>query len=294
MERTERGWKFDQAGAVEGLVQLLAAPAAQPRALADAVFALKRLTAADRRSRAAFVDAAGPDALLRLLDCQQHQLMAPLPCYPAGQALALPATRAAPGGSRPGSAGLPPRSPMGLPPRSPLGAASTPDSRRGGHAASEAGSALSQACTPERSGTSQRWTPGCARPAGADGTGSGVGAGEYGAQMQYSAARILRHLALDGDAGHKVAARGCLPALVQALQVACNGGSSFRTKTLTNDPAHAAVLGHGIPMSSTWCSSACPAVYRASPPLSIERWSFLCRAPSHAWRSRWRRRYLRR
>ena len=206
---------------MEGLVQLLAAPAAQPRALADAVFALKRLTAADRRSRAAFVTAAGPDALLRLLDCQQHQLMAPLPCYPAGQALAPPATRAAPGGPRPGSAGLPPRSPMGLPPRSPLGAISTPDSRRGGLAASEAGSASSQACTPEQPGpSSQRWSPGCARAAAGDTGGTGGGSGEYGAQMQYSAARILRHLALDGDAGHKVAARSCLPALVQALQVA--------------------------------------------------------------------------
>ncbi len=205
-------------------MQLLAAPAAQPRALADAVFALKRLTAADSRSRAAFVAAAGPDALLRLLDSQQHQLMAPLPCYPSGQVLHPPAARAMPAGHgpRPGSAGLPRRSPMGLPPRSPFGAASTPDSRRGGgggHAASEAGSATSQACTPERPGSAaQRWSPGCARGPAADGAAAG-GTCEYGAQMQYSAARILRHLALDGDAGHKVAARSCLPALVQALQV---------------------------------------------------------------------------
>ena len=200
---------IEQAGAIEGLVHLLEAPAAQPRALADAVFALKRLTAADRRSRAAFVAAAGPDALLRLLDAQQHQLVAPVPCFPLLEAAA----------ARPGAAGLPPRSPMCRPPpRSPLGSIQDlqqlpsrgSPSRRG----SEAGSA-SQACTPERPGplaASAQGTP-------PRGSAAGGASGEYGPQMQYSAARILRHLALDGDAGHKTAARTCLPALVHALKV---------------------------------------------------------------------------
>ncbi|BDA42787.1 probable vacuolar protein 8 at C-terminar half [Coccomyxa sp. Obi] len=203
-------WVLAEAGAVEGLVHLLEAPAAQPRALADAVFALKRLTAADRRSRAAFVAAAGPDALLRLLDSQQHQLVAPVPSFPLLDTMA----------ARAGSTGLPPRSPMGRPPRSPLGSVQDlqqlpsrgSPSRRG--AASEAGGA-SQACTPERPrpAASAAGTPPRESPAGS-------ASGEYGPQMQYSAARILRHLALDGDAGHKTAARTCLPALVQALKEA--------------------------------------------------------------------------
>lgn len=213
-------------------MQLLVAPAAQPRALADAAFALKRLTAADRRSRAAFVAAAGPDALERLLDSQQHQQMAAVPCYPsAAQPFdAAAASRAGPSGSRPGSAGLPPRSPMGRPPRSPLGSAAgaASDAFQPRGAASEAGSSSgggtgSQACTPERlrpGGTPQRWSPGAWRGAaeGSSGGSGGGGGGEYGQQMQYSAARILRHLALDGNAAHKEAARSCLPALVQALQ----------------------------------------------------------------------------
>lgn len=190
-------------------MHLLQAPAAQPRALADAVFALKRLTAADRRSRAAFVAAAGPAALLRLLDSQQHQLVAPVPCFPLLDAVA----------ARPGAAGLPPRSPMGRPPRSPLGSVQDLQQlpSRGSPAqhgaASEAGSA-SQACTPDRPrpAAAAAGTPPRGGPAGG-------ASGEYGPQMQYSAARILRHLALDGDAGHKTAARTCLPALVQALKV---------------------------------------------------------------------------
>jgi hypothetical protein len=42
---------------------------------------------------------------------------------------------------------------------------------------------------------------------------------EYEMQAQYSAARILRHLALDGDVRYKAAVQACLPSLVHGLQV---------------------------------------------------------------------------
>lgn len=42
---------------------------------------------------------------------------------------------------------------------------------------------------------------------------------EHGSDAQYSAARIVRHLALDGSADHKDIAVSFLPALVRSMQV---------------------------------------------------------------------------
>jgi hypothetical protein len=135
------------------------------------------------------------------------------------------------------SPGAPARSPAAgmVPPRTPtwafLDGPATPLKGSGASTADSAGpreTPFSSPCSVPLG--SDGGPPACARavrgqpsgwwgaPATARG-GAPADAAECERQAQYSAARILRHLALDGDVRHKAAVQACLPALVRALQV---------------------------------------------------------------------------
>lgn len=240
------------------LVDLVATPTAQPRALADAAFILKRLTATDRRGRVTFMAAGGPHKLQRLLEAQhQHEI----PSQPleaagkqAGQMIEVIAGAAPLNGS---FYGRPPRSPPPgavVPPRSsPSSAAAPPQSpawsfldgqstpiKRSPSQGSSSRNPLNSPCSvlsttdaAAPTGTKSQNALGLGPTTAAAGMcasgqpgwspdrhgGGLMDLAECKRQTLYSAARILRHLALDGDVRHKAAVQACLPALVRALQV---------------------------------------------------------------------------